>query len=91
MHAGRPAPISTWRWPLQPWISVSRCTFSARRFSNWRRIAMAPRPGCRPVTGPGPWLQRCAEHGIELLLPVEGIDEGQMSAGWRRCRNALVV
>ena len=37
------------------------------------------------------WLRRCTEHGIDLLLPVAGLDEGRMRAGWRQCRTALVV
>lgn len=37
------------------------------------------------------WVERCARTGIELLVPVEGLDTGQMRAGWRRSRHALVA
>jgi sulfur relay (sulfurtransferase) DsrF/TusC family protein len=43
------------------------------------------------VFGEREWLERCTRNGIDLLLPVEGLDSGQMRAGWRQCRHALVA
>jgi sulfur relay (sulfurtransferase) DsrF/TusC family protein len=37
------------------------------------------------------WLQKCERSGIELAVPVKGLDPDQMRSGWRSCRHALVV
>jgi sulfur relay (sulfurtransferase) DsrF/TusC family protein len=37
------------------------------------------------------WLERCARHSIELLLPVQGLDANEMTVRWRRCRHALLL
>ena len=36
-------------------------------------------------------LDRCADAGIELLLPVQGLSAAELSESWRRCRHAVVV
>jgi sulfur relay (sulfurtransferase) DsrF/TusC family protein len=37
------------------------------------------------------WLERCARHSIELLLPVQGLDADEMTDRWRQCRHALLL
>lgn len=37
------------------------------------------------------WLERCARHSIELLLPVQALDAVDMTGRWRRCRHALLL
>jgi sulfur relay (sulfurtransferase) DsrF/TusC family protein len=55
--------------------------------------AWAALPGLAEVRvfGELEWLRRCERCGIELAMPVEGLDPEQMRAGWRRCRRTLVV
>ena len=36
-------------------------------------------------------LRRCANLGIELILPVEGLGSGRMKSGWRDCNQVLVL
>lgn len=72
-------------------LAADRDGAAARLPPGYRAWAALPDLADVRMFGERAWLQRCAEHGIELLLQVEGLDEGQMSAGWRRCRNALVV
>ena len=37
------------------------------------------------------WLQRCAEEGIALVLPVKELDPAAMAERWRVCDRALLL
>jgi hypothetical protein len=37
------------------------------------------------------WVRRCERRGIELAVPVEGLDPDRMRSSWRTSRRALVV
>jgi sulfur relay (sulfurtransferase) DsrF/TusC family protein len=37
------------------------------------------------------WLQRCERDGINLLLPLQGLDAAAMAERWRACRHALLL
>ena len=59
--------------------------------SGYRAWAALPGLAEVRVFGEREWLRRCERRGIDLAMPVEGLDPEQMRAGWRRCRQALVV
>jgi len=55
--------------------------------------AWAALPGlCKTrMFGEREWVRRCERRGIELAVPVEGLDPDRMRSSWRTSRRALVV
>jgi sulfur relay (sulfurtransferase) DsrF/TusC family protein len=43
------------------------------------------------IFGERQWVRRCECAGIELAVPVEGLDSDRMRSSWRTSRRALVV
>ena len=72
-------------------LAAERDGAAARLPPGYRAWAALPDLADVRLFAENEWLRRCMDHGIELLLPVEGLDRVQMRAGWRQCRNALVV
>ena len=55
--------------------------------------AWAALPGLCKIRmfGEREWVRRCERGGIELAVPVEGLDPDSMRSSWRTSRRALVV
>ena len=72
-------------------LAADRDGAAAHLPPGYRAWAALPDLADVQVFGEREWLRRCRDRGIDLLLPVSGQEEGQMRAGWRQCRTALVV
>lgn len=72
-------------------LAADRGGAAAQLPPGYRAWAALPELADVRLFGEHEWLRRCEDHGIELFLPVAGLQEGQMRAGWRQCRTTLVV
>ena len=72
-------------------LAAQRDAAAARLAPGYRAWAALPGLADVRMFAERDWLERCARSGIELLVPVEGLDAGQLRARWRACRHALVA
>lgn len=56
-------------------------------YKGW---AALPELGAVRLYAESGWLRRCEQLGIDLLLPVEGVDSSQMKTRWRECERVIV-
>ncbi len=72
-------------------LAASRSPEAAELPAGYRAWAALPELGDVTLFAEQDWIDRCGEAGIDLLLPVRGLDPDELAIRWRRCRQALVV
>jgi sulfur relay (sulfurtransferase) DsrF/TusC family protein len=58
---------------------------------GYRAWSALPELGALRVFAEAAWLDRMQRQGVDLVLPVEGLDCTQMARRWRRCRQVMVL
>lgn len=68
-----------------------RNTELAQLSSAYRAWASLPDLGEFALFAEPHWLQRLADAGQRLLMPVQAMDTDQMRHNWRQCDHSLVL
>jgi sulfur relay (sulfurtransferase) DsrF/TusC family protein len=72
-------------------LAASRDSAAALLPAGYRAWGALPDMTGMRAYGERDWLERCARHSIELVLPVQGLDADEMRGRWRQCRRALLL
>ena len=72
-------------------LAAQRAPEAAELPVGYRAWAALPELGEVTLFAEQGWVDRCAEAGIELLLPVQGLAPDELAKRWRRCRQVLAA
>ena len=72
-------------------LTAARDPGNARLPAGYRAWAALPDLAPTRFFAESQWLDFCYGAGLELFMPVKGLDRGEMRRHWRNCAHAMVI